>query len=166
MKHSLIFPSCFQLTSNTHIPSNFLLQLCNQLRLLFDSQLKINFSQVNSLLGAGQFSALQDFKQVDRKFSKTSNLDNLPKDLYLKYHSNNRNYFNYSTSRKNGGANLLLNLERNKLIGRLRTENVIQPELFRSVSIHKRILGHLSAVYCVTFDRTGRYIITVIFLKL
>lgn len=148
------------LKSNSHIPPNFLLQICNQLRSLFDSQLKINFTQVNSLLGAGQFSVLQDFKQVNKKFCKSSNLDALPKDFYVKFHSENKNYFNYSTKKKNGGINLLLNLQRNEIVGRMRTQNVIQPELFRTLNIHKRILGHLSAVYCVCFDRSGKYILT------
>lgn len=115
---------------------------------------------MNSLLGAGQFSVLQDIRSTEKKFAKTSNLDALPQDLYLNYHTNNRNYFNYCDRKKNGGSNLLLNLERSKIVGRMKTENIIQPEVFKCVNIHKRILGHLSAVYCVKFDRTGKYIIT------
>ena len=43
----------------SHIPHNFLLQMCNQLRNLFDQQLTIKFSNSNSLLGSGQYSILQ-----------------------------------------------------------------------------------------------------------
>lgn len=32
---------------------------------------------------------------------------------------------------------------------------------YQHMKIHKRILGHLSSVYCVAFDRTGRRIFTV-----
>lgn len=100
-------------------------------------------------------------KQEALNNNKTTNLDALPKDFYLNYHSSNRNYFNCSKTSRNGGMNLILNLNKRHLEGRLSIHNLIQPELFRSVSIHKRILGHLSAVYCVCFDRTGRYILTV-----
>lgn len=31
----------------------------------------------------------------------------------------------------------------------------------QSLELHCRILGHLSSVFCVAFDRTGRYIVTV-----
>jgi len=32
---------------------------------------------------------------------------------------------------------------------------------FSNVEFHGRVLGHLTAVYCVCFDTTGRYIATV-----
>lgn len=35
------------------------------------------------------------------------------------------------------------------------------PKLYDKLQLYRRTLGHLSAVYCVLFDRTGRYIITV-----
>jgi len=38
--------------------------------------------------------------------------------------------------------------------------NVQNKELYTRIKLGCRILGHLSAVYCVLFDRTGRYIIT------
>jgi bromodomain and WD repeat domain-containing protein 1/3 len=37
---------------------------------------------------------------------------------------------------------------------------LIQPEFYKTCNTYKRVLGHLSAVYCVCFDRTGRYILT------
>lgn len=91
---------------------------------------------------------------------KNSNLNALPKDFYLKYHSDNRGYYNFSARNRSGGANLVLNLNKSQVCGKLNSSALVQPELFRSVNIHKRILGHLSAVYCVCFDRTGRYILT------
>lgn len=32
---------------------------------------------------------------------------------------------------------------------------------FSNVEFHGRVLGHLTAVYCVCFDTSGRYIATV-----
>ena len=55
---------------------------------------------------------------------------------------------------------MILNLNKRQTCGSMDGTSVLQPEFFRSMNIHKRILGHLSAVYCVCFDRTGRYILT------
>lgn len=33
--------------------------------------------------------------------------------------------------------------------------------MYQHIKMHRRILGHLSAVYCVAFDRTGHRIFTV-----
>lgn len=37
---------------------------------------------------------------------------------------------------------------------------IIQPNFYSKMCMLRRTLGHLSAVYCVLFDRSGRYIIT------
>lgn len=52
---------------------------------------------------------------------------------------------------------------KNQMIGSIDPLLLRQPEMLQSMTKHKRILGHLSAVYCVCFDRTGRYILTVTF---
>lgn len=38
---------------------------------------------------------------------------------------------------------------------------IIPSQLYTNLQLLRRTLGHLSAVYCVLFDRTGRYIVTV-----
>jgi WD40 repeat protein len=159
-----------ELSSQTYanIPSNFLLQLCNQTRYLLDDHTQSRFSKMNSLLGAGQFSAIQDISRLkyDRKTKATkiinSNLSALPQDLYINYHTlaATKKENKISSKNKNGNNNLLFNLNRREMYGNLPPQGIIQPDLFKSVNIHKRILGHLAAVYCVSFDRTGRYIIT------
>ncbi len=108
----------------------------------------------------------QDVGNLEKsKISKFSNLDALPKDFYLHFHSSSNTASHNSSMRNrcggNGGTNLILNLSKLNLGTRLTPTDVVQPELFRSISMHKRILGHLSAVYCVCFDRTGRFILTV-----
>lgn len=55
---------------------------------------------------------------------------------------------------------------KNQMIGSIDPLLLRQPEMLQSMTKHKRILGHLSAVYCVCFDRTGRYILTVTFFKI
>lgn len=48
-----------------------------------------------------------------------------------------------------------------KLNGKYRLERLVPTAVYQHMKMHKRILGHLSSVYCVTFDRTGRRIFTV-----
>uniref|UniRef100_A0A8C8SKQ5 PH-interacting protein n=1 Tax=Pelusios castaneus TaxID=367368 RepID=A0A8C8SKQ5_9SAUR len=47
-----------------------------------------------------------------------------------------------------------------KLNGKYRLEQLVPTAVYQHMKMHKRILGHLSSVYCVTFDRTGRRIFT------
>ncbi|EHH53197.1 hypothetical protein EGM_13785 [Macaca fascicularis] len=47
-----------------------------------------------------------------------------------------------------------------KLNGKYRLERLVPTAVYQHMKMHKRILGHLSSVYCVTFDRTGRRIFT------
>lgn len=122
--------------------------MCHQMRTLFDRQLNNNFSRVNTLLGCGQYSMLQDLQQHDKKLKLN---DSLPKSFLSKYQTNT----------SNRSINILTNLNERQLNTKLSQPMAMQPEIYKSSNAHKRILGHLSAVYCVIFDRTGRYIITV-----
>ena len=45
--------------------------------------------------------------------------------------------------------------------GIARFDHTLPSSTYQCMKIHKRILGHLSSVYCVAFDRTGRRIFTV-----
>lgn len=45
--------------------------------------------------------------------------------------------------------------------GLARIGQALPSSTYQHMKIHKRILGHLSSVYCVAFDRTGRRIFTV-----
>jgi WD40 repeat protein len=108
-----------------------------------------------------KINLFQDLNSLNKKDNKHTNPDALPKDFYLRYHSNNKSNINISHRSTNGGTNLILNLNKFQLGGRLtHTTNIVQPEFYKSLNVHKRILGHLSAVYCVCFDRSGRYILT------
>uniref|UniRef100_A0A9J2Q5S3 Uncharacterized protein n=1 Tax=Ascaris lumbricoides TaxID=6252 RepID=A0A9J2Q5S3_ASCLU len=43
---------------------------------------------------------------------------------------------------------------------RLPRRHMLHKSSMQSLELHCRILGHLSSVFCVAFDRTGRYIVT------
>lgn len=44
--------------------------------------------------------------------------------------------------------------------GPLSRRQAIPTKFYGKMNLYRRTLGHLSAVYCVLFDRTGKYIIT------
>jgi len=52
-------------------------------------------------------------------------------------------------------------LHSRELTGSLHQTTSTPPRLYGRVQLFCRTLGHLSAVYCVLFDRTGNYIFTV-----
>ncbi len=58
-KHNLSLAVHSQTNQNQHIPPDFLLRICNQLRQLIEKQLNNKFTSTNSLLGCGQYSLLQ-----------------------------------------------------------------------------------------------------------
>lgn len=52
-------------------------------------------------------------------------------------------------------------LDARQATGTARFSQALPASSYQHMKIHKRILGHLSSVYCVAFDRTGRRIFTV-----
>lgn len=48
-----------------------------------------------------------------------------------------------------------------EMSGQSRTDHACPNHFYTKINMHARKLGHLSAVYCVSFDRTGHYIFTV-----
>ncbi|VTJ86469.1 Hypothetical predicted protein, partial [Marmota monax] len=47
-----------------------------------------------------------------------------------------------------------------QLTGCSRFSHIFPSSAYQHIKMHKRILGHLSSVYCVAFDRSGRRIFT------
>ena len=100
-------------------------------------------------------------KHTDKNRNKLSNYDALPTDFFLENYSSNSDYFNFSKRSRTCGTNIILNLNKCQINGNLNTNSIVQPEIFRSVNLHKRSWVHLSQVYCVCFDRSGLYVLTV-----
>ena len=122
--------------------------MSNQMRFLLDHHLNNKFSSVNSILGCGQYSVLQDLQLHDKK-SKNSNISPSIHD--------SKGLYNHNSSKT---INLVKNLNERLINNKINPQILIQPEFYKTCNTYKRILGHLSAVYCVCFDRTGRYILT------
>src|SRR5699024_9818380 len=57
-------------------------------------------------------------------------------------------------------ANLVSSLISREIAGPKPVAHIWPARCYERYHQYKRILGHLSSVYCVLFDRTGKYIIT------
>uniref|UniRef100_A0A8C4MK43 PH-interacting protein n=1 Tax=Equus asinus asinus TaxID=83772 RepID=A0A8C4MK43_EQUAS len=124
-----------------------LLQICHRLGPLLEQEIPQSVPGVQTLLGAGRQSLLRTNKSCRHVVWKGSALAALhcgrPPESPINY-----------------GSPPTDTLFSRKLNGKYRLERLVPTAVYQHMKMHKRILGHLSSVYCVTFDRTGRRIFT------
>uniref|UniRef100_A0A674JI58 Pleckstrin homology domain interacting protein n=1 Tax=Terrapene triunguis TaxID=2587831 RepID=A0A674JI58_9SAUR len=127
-----------------HLAPDHLLQICHRLGPLLEQEIPQSVPGVQTLLGAGRQSLLRTNKSCKHVVWKGSALAALhcgrPPESPI----------NYGSPPSIG----------KKLNGKYRLEQLVPTAVYQHMKMHKRILGHLSSVYCVTFDRTGRRIFT------
>uniref|UniRef100_A0A8D0GIV0 Pleckstrin homology domain interacting protein n=1 Tax=Sphenodon punctatus TaxID=8508 RepID=A0A8D0GIV0_SPHPU len=132
-----------------HLAPDHLLQICHRLGPLLEQEIPQSVPGVQTLLGAGRQSLLRTNKSCKHVVWKGSALAALhcgrPPESPINYGS---------------PPNIADTLFSRKLNGKYRLEHLIPTAVYQHMKMHKRILGHLSSVYCVTFDRTGRRIFT------
>ncbi|EAW48717.1 pleckstrin homology domain interacting protein, isoform CRA_a [Homo sapiens] len=119
-----------------HLAPDHLLQICHRLGPLLEQEIPQSVPGVQTLLGAGRQSLLRT--------NKSDHVRKLISRLHL---------FSFFFL----VADTLFS---RKLNGKYRLERLVPTAVYQHMKMHKRILGHLSSVYCVTFDRTGRRIFT------
>ncbi|XP_026813207.1 bromodomain and WD repeat-containing protein 1 [Rhopalosiphum maidis] len=128
-----------------HIKSDHLLDICKRIRLLSNYE-KSSVPVVFSLLGKGSFSLVNTQKK--RKYLSladciTRQHNSLPlPPLHVR------------------GQNIVKVLFGREISGSVDKRYLLPVSKFSNVEFHGRVLGHLTAVYCVCFDTTGRYIAT------
>ncbi|XP_053242705.1 bromodomain and WD repeat-containing protein 1 isoform X4 [Podarcis raffonei] len=135
--------------SNKHVAPDHLLQICRRIGPILDKEIPPSIPRVNSLLGAGKQSLLRTAKDSRNPIWKGSviatlhrgrppeipvNCDKAPSFVEVNYAK--------------------------QLTGCTRSSSIFQGNMYQHMKMHRRILGHLSAVYCVVFDRTGHRIFT------
>uniref|UniRef100_A0A8C3TBP3 Bromodomain and WD repeat domain containing 1 n=1 Tax=Chelydra serpentina TaxID=8475 RepID=A0A8C3TBP3_CHESE len=135
--------------SNKHVAPDHLLQICKRIGPILDKEIPPSISRVNSLLGAGRQSLLRTAKDCRNTIWKGSALAALhrgrPPEMPVNY----------------GSPPNLVEVNRAKqLIGYATYRTSFPGSMYQHIRMHRRILGHLSAVYCVAFDRTGHRIFT------
>ncbi|XP_069462392.1 PH-interacting protein isoform X2 [Ambystoma mexicanum] len=132
-----------------HLAPDHLLQICHRLGPLLEQEIPPSVPGVQTLLGAGSQSLLRTKKSCKHVVWKGSALAALhcgrPPESPVNFGS---------------PPSIANTLFARKLNGKYRSEHLIPTPVYQHMKMHKRILGHLSSVYCVTFDRTGRRIFT------
>ncbi|XP_023375352.1 bromodomain and WD repeat-containing protein 1 [Otolemur garnettii] len=135
--------------SNKHVAPDHLLQICQRIGPMLDKEIPPSISRVTSLLGAGRQSLLrtaQDCRHTVWKGSAFAALHRgRPPEMPVNY----------------GSPPNLVEIHRGKQLTGCSTFSTAFPgTMYQHIKMHRRILGHLSAVYCVAFDRTGHRIFT------
>ncbi|XP_074852070.1 bromodomain and WD repeat-containing protein 1 isoform X2 [Carettochelys insculpta] len=135
--------------SNRHVAPDHLLQICKRIGPILDKEIPPSISRVNSLLGAGRQSLLRTAKDCRNTVWKGSALAALrrgrPPEIPVNY----------------GIPPNRVEVNRAKQLTGYATRSTSFPgSMYQHIKMHRRILGHLSAVYCVAFDRTGHRIFT------
>uniref|UniRef100_A0A7N4PC28 Bromodomain and WD repeat domain containing 3 n=1 Tax=Sarcophilus harrisii TaxID=9305 RepID=A0A7N4PC28_SARHA len=131
-------------STNAHIPPDYLLKICERIGPLLDREIPQSVPGVQTLLGVGRQSLLRAAKDCKSALWKGSAFAALhcgrPPELPADY-----------TRAPNVGK---------QLTGCGRFSHIFPSSSYQQMKMHKRILGHLSSVYCVAFDRSGRRIFT------
>ncbi|XP_061669062.1 PH-interacting protein isoform X2 [Syngnathoides biaculeatus] len=132
-----------------HISPEHLLHVCSRVCPLLERDVPASVPGLTSLLGAGRQNLLRTTKSCKHVVWKGSALAALhcgrPPEPPIIYGS---------------PANIVETSHGRRLNGFYRLRQLVPTAVYQHMKMHKRILGHLSSVYCVTFDRTGRRIFT------
>ncbi|KAK7907157.1 hypothetical protein WMY93_015769 [Mugilogobius chulae] len=132
-----------------HIRSDHLLQICSRVCPLLEKEVPASVPGLCSLLGAGRQNLLRTDKSCKHVVWKGSALAALhcgrPPEPPIIFGS---------------PPNIVETSYSRRLNGSYRQRQLVPTAVYQHMKMHKRILGHLSSVYCVTFDRTGRRVFT------
>lgn len=136
-------------SSNLHVSNDYLLQICTRIGPLLDQVIPCGVAGSRSLLGSGSYSLVRQHSKVRRP--------RITADVAARLHGAPACLCPGTTA-----CNVAMVLQGRSLSGlgssccrqQLSTQFYVKAQLFR------RLLGHLSSVYCVLFDRSGNYIFT------
>uniref|UniRef100_A0AAR2K9L5 Bromo domain-containing protein n=1 Tax=Pygocentrus nattereri TaxID=42514 RepID=A0AAR2K9L5_PYGNA len=140
-----------RVAANKHIAPDHLLQVCRQIGPVLDREVPSGVAGVRSLLGTGRHSLLRTAKDCDGSRWKSSSFAALHRGRPPERPLSCRDAPNL------GELSILFGRE---LTGTQRFSFVHPVSNYQHLKMHRRILGHLSAVYCIAFDRTGSRIFT------
>uniref|UniRef100_A0A8C1ZMR2 Bromodomain and WD repeat domain containing 1 n=1 Tax=Cyprinus carpio TaxID=7962 RepID=A0A8C1ZMR2_CYPCA len=135
--------------ANRHVAPDHLLQICKQIGPILDREVPSGVPGVHSLLGAGKHSLLRTTKDCCNSRWKAS--------TFAALHRGRPPERPLNCSDNSIGKYLQLCRE---LTGAQRFSSINPVSNYQHMKMHRRILGHLSAVYCIAFDRTGSRIFT------
>ncbi|XP_023242428.1 PH-interacting protein-like isoform X2 [Centruroides sculpturatus] len=134
-----------------HIANDYLLKICARIGPILDKEVTSNITGVKSLLSAGYQSLLRSKEELLRpKFTSAS--------LIVRRHG----YPPFPSKEvlHNYPPNITQVLVAREISGPSSRMHSFPYRLYSRKQMYRRLLGHLSSVYCVLFDRSGKYIIT------
>ncbi|XP_076220915.1 bromodomain and WD repeat-containing protein isoform X2 [Nomia melanderi] len=132
-----------------HIGPEHLLQICARIGPVLEKEVPPCIPGAISLLGAGRQSLLRTHEDVLRQVhSITSYSGRIGGKPFMES--------SYSLS----VPNIVHVLQGRENSGPLSRREAVPTKFYNKMQLYRHTLGHLSAVYCVLFDRTGKYIIT------
>nr|XP_043888141.1 bromodomain and WD repeat-containing protein 3 isoform X2 [Solea senegalensis] len=135
--------------ANRHVAPDHLLQICKQIGPLLDKDVPSCVPGVHSLLGSGKQSVLRTPKDCERVQFKASSYAALHRGRPPERPLNCKN-----------PPHLVKVHQGRELTGVQHFSSINPVSNYERMRLHRRILGHLSAVYCIAFDRTGLRIFT------
>ncbi|XP_056140108.1 bromodomain and WD repeat-containing protein 3 [Lampris incognitus] len=135
--------------SNRHIAPDHLLQICKQIGPLLDKEVPSCVPGVHSLLGSGKQSMLRKAKDCNTVWLKSSSYAALHRGRPPERPLNCKN-----------PRHIVEVIRGRALTGTQHFGSINPVGNYQHMRLHRRILGHLSAVYCIAFDRTGLRIFT------
>uniref|UniRef100_A0A673CB81 Bromodomain and WD repeat domain containing 1 n=1 Tax=Sphaeramia orbicularis TaxID=375764 RepID=A0A673CB81_9TELE len=139
----------YLVAANRHIAPDHLLQICKQIGPLLDKEVPSCVPGVHSLLGSGKQSMLRTAKGCDNVRFEASSYAALHRGRPPERPLNCKQ------------PPHLVKVHRGReLTGVHRFSSINPVGNYEHMRLHRRILGHLSAVYCIAFDRTGLRIFT------
>uniref|UniRef100_A0A8C1RX02 Bromodomain and WD repeat domain containing 1 n=1 Tax=Cyprinus carpio TaxID=7962 RepID=A0A8C1RX02_CYPCA len=130
--------------ANRHVAPDHLLQICKQIGPILDREVPSGVPGVHSLLGAGKHSLLRTTKDCCNSRWKASTFAALHR----------------GRPPESIGPWTVSSHFGRELTGAQRFSSINPVSNYQHMKMHRRILGHLSAVYCIAFDRTGSRIFT------
>jgi bromodomain and WD repeat domain containing protein 1/3 len=141
----------FQAAKYPHVGPNHLLEICSRLPQLLESNnsLSPTVAGIVSLLGAGRQSLLRTAERVSRPHS------------IREYCARSHNAPLLEAINRKNCHNIVNVLYGRQSSGPLVRRQAVPNSFYSKVGLLRQTLGHLSAVYCVLFDRSGKYIVTV-----
>ncbi|KAG8189872.1 hypothetical protein JTE90_023378 [Oedothorax gibbosus] len=135
----------------SQIADDHLLKVCARVGPILDKEIPPTVSGLTSLLGVGRQSLLRTKEDLQKPKCQMSNLIARKNGMPL---------FPSHAVQSTYPPNIAQVLISRETSGVLTTRHTFTPKVYARQQLYRRILGHLSSVYCVLFDRTGKYIFT------
>ncbi|XP_035213977.1 PH-interacting protein-like isoform X2 [Stegodyphus dumicola] len=135
----------------SQISDDHLLKICSRIGPILDKEIPPTVPGLTSLLGVGRQSLLRTKEDIEKPKYNSINLSAQKNGMPL---------FPSPAVQSAYPPNITQVLVSRELSGAISIRHAFSPKIHARPQLYRRLLGHLSSVYCVLFDRTGKYIFT------